>query len=235
MIARLLRSAAIALLAVVTTLAQLDQQATRSPEVALLVPAAVSANAARERARLALQLGEVELADARRALAMRPMPAESLTLLSFSALGAGENDAAIAALEAASTRGWREPIAQLASGEAALQQGQHAIAAQRVVALLSTGDLVDPALDLLARLLATPEGREAFAYRMARPGHWQGNRLPAMLAAAAPADLAATLAMAQQQGAALPCDRLALLANGYRQRREEAALARFWPGDCPPD
>ncbi|MCB2066239.1 MAG: hypothetical protein KDE15_06315 [Erythrobacter sp.] len=233
MIARLARLALFALLAAVATLVQLDQQTTRSPELAFLVPRYFSANAARARAQFALRTGGGGLADARHALIMRPMPAESLTLFSLTAMGANDAETALAALEAASTRGWREPISQLASGEAAMQQGEYAIAAQRVVALLSTGDLAQPALDLLARLLATPAGREAFAYRLAQPGHWQGNSLPAMVAAVEPADLADTLAQAQRMGADLPCDRLAQLARAYRQRHEDGLLASFWPGSCP--
>jgi hypothetical protein len=226
------RLLAILLLGGVITLAQLDQQAMRSPGLALAVPEFASANAARVRAQLDLQLGDDSLVDARRQLLLRPLPAESLTLFAFARAATGDDATATAALEAASTRGWREPVSQLASGEAALQQDEHAIAAQRIVALLSTGDLVEPALDLLARLLATPEGRAAFAYRMAQAGHWQGNRLPDMAGAVDPADLAATLALAQAQGARLPCDRLALVASGYRQRGEQALLAQFWPENC---
>lgn len=221
--------------AVLAALVQLDQQAGRDPAYAALVPPAFSANAARARTGAALQAGQGEaaLAEARQQLSLRPLPAEGLTLLSLAALGADERQLALASLDAASRRGWREPISQLASGEAALQQGQHAIAAQRAAALFATGSFPDQALGLLARLLATEQGRAAFATQLARPGHWQTNTLAGATAAVPPEQWADTIARAQALGADLPCARLRQLAESYRGAGEDEALARFWPGGCP--
>lgn len=222
-------------LAVIATLAQLDQQTRIAPQYAAMVPPDFSGNAARERSKLALNLGNPSeaLAEARKQLALRPMPAESLTVLALAALDAGEADTARKALESASRRGWREPISQLASGEAALKQGANAVAAQRITALLATGNLEEPALGLLTRLIQTPEGRAAFAERLAAYGRWQNNALLSAGRFADPVDWARTLALAMQKGATFKCERLRLLAQSYHREGHEEAAALFWPGNCP--
>lgn len=222
-------------LAALATLAQLDQQSRLTPGYAMFVPQTFSGNAARERSKLALQLGQpgVALGEAREQIALRPMPAESLTVLALAALDAGDADTAREALGAASRRGWREPIAQLASGEAALQQGEYAIASQRIAALFATGNLRDTAMSLLARLLETPEGREAFAERLAAFGRWQNNVILAAAGALDAEQWSDTLARAQAKGAELDCNRLRQLAERYGREGKDAAAARFWTGSCP--
>lgn len=234
MIARLLIALLAVGLALVVTFAELDQQSRQSPALATVIPAPFSGNAARERAKLAMQLGQADLAidEAREQLSMRPMPAESLTILALAALQSGDQDTARSALEAASRRGWREPISQLASGQAALDQGQYTVASQRAVALLSTGNLTDQAVAILARLLELPEGREAVADRLASFGRWQYNALLAVYPAADAGHWAETIALAQDRGAELDCDRLERLANAYRMDGLHEDAARFWPGHC---
>lgn len=234
MIGRVIMGILALVMAVVASLAQLDQQSRLSPAYALLVPEGFSGNAARERSKLAVQTSDPSraLAEARQQIALRPMPAESLTVLALAAIEAGDTETARNALGAASRRGWREPISQLASGEAALQQGEYTVAAQRVSALLATGNLQEPAMDLLARLLESPEGREAFALRLAAFGRWQGNVLLPAAGVVNAEDWSDTLARAQDKGAELDCNRLRGLAERYRRDGEAAALARFWPGPC---
>ena len=206
MIGRWLFRAMLVLLAVVASAVQLDQQSGRDPALAPMVPEFVSGQAARARAGAAMRSGDgsTALAEARRQLALRPMPAEGLTLLALAAVSANDEDLALEALGAAGKRGWREPIAQLASGEAALQQGEHAIAAQRAVALLATGNLTDPARNLIARLLTTPDGRAAFARQLANGGHWRANALASLGGAVAPDDWQDTLHRARDLGADVP-------------------------------
>lgn len=235
MIFRIVFTLGLALLGLAVTFAQLDQQSRISPAHAAAVPDLFSGNAARERSKLALQAGlpEVALAEAQTQVALRPIPAESMTTLALAALANEDAGLAEQALGAASQRGWREPISQLASGESALQQGAYGVASQRIVALLSSGNLQEPAYALLARLLETPEGRAAFAERLVAFGRWQDNSLAPASRIGNPANWAQTLSLAQAEGAHFDCNRLRTLANWYDRQRLAEERAAFWPGNCP--
>jgi hypothetical protein len=146
-----------------------------------------------------------------------------------------EDDAprSLAALAAASTRGWRDPVAQLAAAQAALLQQQPEAAAQRIAALFATGSLSEQVPALAAELLTTPAGQAAFAKQLATPSRWPVNALTPLAAAVPPADLVRTLALARDAGAQLPCDQLALIARRYESEGQGSAASLFWPGDCP--
>lgn len=229
--------AALALVALFAVLAQLDRSSRFHPQLASLVPQALSGFAAEQRTRAAIaaEQGSIAVAEARGLIAHRPLPAEHLTLLSLAATLEDDRGLALAAMEASTTRGWREPIAQFASARAALDSGQVDIAAQRITALLSTGALPEQASTLLAELIATPEGRSAMAIRYAATGRWQANSLTSALPAADPADAALLVREALEAGAGLPCDRLAILAAAYQSEDLQDDRALFWPGDCPSD
>ncbi len=81
--------------------------------------------------------------------------------------------------------------------------------------MLSTGNLMDAALGMVAELVAVPEGREAMATRMAAFGRWQGNTLIQAAGTATAEDWAATIALAVDKGADLPCDQLQRLSARY--------------------
>ncbi len=235
MSARLIVSALAIGLAVLATLAQLDQQARLTPAYAGLVPDDFSGNAARERSKLALAMGEPErsLAEARQQAALRPIPAESLTILALAALAAEDAVTGRKALEAASRRGWREPISQLASAQSAMDQGQLAVASQRIVALLSTQNLAEPARALLAQLVASPEGREQMAIRMSNFGRWQKATITSAAGVADPEDWAETVALALEKGADLPCSEVQRLSERYERTGASAAAAILMEADCP--
>ncbi len=178
---------------------------------------------------MALQAGqpEIAVAQARQQIELRPMPAESLTVLALASLQGGDTETARAALEASSRRGWREPISQLASGQGALEQQQYEIASQRVVALLSTDNLTESALALLGGLVTVPEGRQAMANRMASFGRWQDKTLVPASGVAAPDDWVATIVLAVDQGADLSCSRMERLASRYERIGEVAAAEKI--------
>ncbi len=201
------------------------------------MPDAFSGSAARERSKIALQVAQPDLAvdEARAQISLRPIPAESLTILALAALQAGDGETGRLALEAASRRGWREPISQLASGQGAFEQGEYEIASQRVVALLSTGNLTDPALGLLAGIVVVPEGREAMATRLASAGRWQTNTLGLAAGVAEPGDWAATIALGLEKGAELPCSALERLAMRYERDGHPEAASTLAASDCLSD
>ena len=225
MTARIAWLALLAAIALVAVFAQLDRASRFDASLAGYVPPAFSGFAAEQRALGALRSGDPAEAKAaaRFLVARRPVPAEHLSLLAFAQAMDGDTRASADTLRAASLRGWREPLAQRAGAEAALIEGQADIASQRIVALLSTGLMREQALDLTARLLASEDGRQAFARRLAAKGRWQANALVPIAGAAEPADLADTLRRAERLNAALDCQALARLAQlpGY-----EAALPR---------
>lgn len=237
MIARSLLWVFVLLLAGVATVAQLDHQSRISPGLAFAIPQGLGGSAARERSKINLQAGNTDaaLADAEVQLSRRPMPAESLTILALTSLAAGDIDRGRSALSAASRRGWREPISQLASGQSALSQAEFRIAAQRVTALLSSGQLTDQALALLGDLVETPAGQEAFAERLAAYGRWQDNALVPAFEASDPAAWARTMALAQKLDAQFGCDRLRALAAQYRRSGRGELVASFDTAACKLD
>jgi len=235
MIGKIAWGIALAGLAAAGSFAQLDRQSRSNPALAALVPQPMRGFAAERLAEQAIAAKDVAgAAQAARTLILaRPLPAEHLSLLSLSAALAKDEPRALAALEQATMRGWRDPMAQVVAGQAALMQGNHQAAAQRITALLSTGNQPDQAFAMLARLLADPAGRTAFAKQIAARGRWQGDMLAPASAVVAPDDLARTIAEAHAEGGRLPCDRLASLAQKYVSEGQAASAQRFWPGDCP--
>lgn len=225
----------LAVLAVVATFAQLDRSSRFAPQLAVLVPPAFSGFAAEQRTRAHVEAreGDAALAEARALVAKRPLPAEHLALLSFAATLEDDEPLALAAMEASAVRGWRAPVAQFASARAALSSRAYDIAAQRISALLATGEMSEQARQLLAELITTPEGRSAMAQRYVARGHWQANSLPSAFAEAAPRDTALLLAEALEAGAPLPCARLRLVADRFAGEDNAIDRALFWPRDCP--
>ena len=226
---------ALLLLAVAAVFAQLDRAARSDTRMAALVPAAFSGFAAQRLSEQAIsaQNGPVAERETLRLSAARPIPAEHLRLLSQAAALQGDLPRSLAALEAASLRGWRDPVAQLAAAQAALAQGQHEAAAQRIGALFAAGSLPDQTPELAAALLADPAGQAAFARQLATPARWPGNALASLAKAVPFAQLAPTLARARAEGAVLPCDKLAVIARNYEAAGQGEAARLFWPGDCP--
>ena len=230
MIGRTLWFAVLAALAVVASLAQLDRSARSQAALAAQVPSPFRGFAAERLTEQAISAedGVTALREARLLVKARPMPAENMRLLSQASVLAGDGTRALAAMEAATTRGWRDPLAQLAAGQSALLQGDYAAAAQRIAALSAVGALPDQRNSLLAALLAQPEGRAAFAVQLANPARWRADTLTAALQVVPPEQLAPTLAQAQAKGAALPCELLNKIAAAYRAEQ----AAQFWPGKC---
>lgn len=237
MIGRIVWALALAALAVIACFAQLDRAARSQSQLAAAVPAMFRGFAAERLTQMSLAArdGPAANSEARLLIAARPLPAEHLRLLSQAAALEEDTPRSLAALEAASMRGWRDPVAQLAAAQAALLQRQPEAAAQRIAALFATGAFLDETPALAAQLLAEPAGQAAFARQLANPARWPGNAIAPLAGAVPPAQLAQTLALASEFGADLPCDRLAAIAQRYRNERHEQAAALFWPGDCPPD
>ncbi len=142
-------------------------------------------------------------------------------------------DAANAALALAASRGWREPLAQLAAAQGALDNGDYESAADRMAALMAIGS-DDPAFGpLLATLLADGEGRSALAVRVAGRGRWQRHFIGMAQPHVPPEDLALVLARALALGAGdLPCDRLLPVAAELERTGRADLAAPLRSGSC---
>lgn len=234
MIGRLIWWSVLGVLAAVTVLAQLDRSARFTPGLAPLVPEIFAGFAAERNAQSAVlaQDSGSALTATRALVAARPLPAEHLTLLAQAQLLAGDEQAAIASLEAATKRGWRAPLAQLAAVQAAIADGEHEAAALRLNALFATKGVPDQAMTALAALLSSDGGRAAFAERLAADGRWQSNLIARIDATIPLADLASTIALAQRQGAQLPCAPLARIADRLVQDGFAAEAASIDPATC---
>ena len=234
MIGRLVWWSALAVVALVTLAAQLDRSARFSPSLAPLVPQAFAGFAAERTAQRAVlsQEPEVALASTRALIAVRPLPSEHLSLLAQAQIRAGEEQAAIATLQAATKRGWRDPLAQLAAAQAAVADGAHEAAALRLQALFATGKMPDQSIATLALLLASQGGREAFAKRLVEGARWPANLLNPASFAIAPSDLAPTLVLAREKGAHFDCNALRRIADRYAGDGHSAESAMIDPGKC---
>lgn len=161
MIARIAWAALCAVLAFVTLQLQLDRQSARDPAYAGLVLEPFRANVQFIRAARALYRQETEaaLAEARTLITRRPVPAEHLTLLAGAYYQDEDIEAASLAVQYAAQRGWRDPIAQEARLRLALEAGDEAEAARRLVALMLTPGTDTAALRELGQdIFAGPPG-----------------------------------------------------------------------------
>ncbi|MFN3470592.1 MAG: hypothetical protein ACK4Z7_12915 [Novosphingobium sp.] len=219
--------AVLGLLAVVAAGAQLDRASRRQPALAPLVPP-VFRSFAQERLTIATVRSaspEAALADARTLVSRSPLPAEHLTLLAIASERNGDRQGSALLVQRAAQRGWRDPIAQQAMFDIALAAGDEAEAARRLAALFGVQEDQAPLKDMAARLVATPEGRQALAATMAAGGNWTKAFLRQAAGDLTPS-LAETIVMAQQAGARPDCAaaqaaKRAFIAKG---RAAEAAL-----------
>lgn len=147
MLARIIWASGIAILALLTAQLQIDRQSAREPRYVRFVMEPFRANAQFIMTARALYRQETDtaLAEARKLVARRPVPAEHLTLLAGAYSQGGDIPPASLAVQYAAQRGWRDPIAQESRLRLALEAGDKPEAARRFVALLVAGP-GDPAL-----------------------------------------------------------------------------------------
>ena len=234
MMARLSWFGAMALMGVAMVCAQLDRASATRQTLSALVPGPFAATAGGVTAKrhLANGDGEQALVAARETVRLRPAPAEALTTLALAYAATGQREPAVAAMEASLQRGWRDPVAQLAAGSAALEAGQYDAAAQRVAALLATGKLPRETWTLFAALARTEEGRQAMARRYAAPGQWQRNTWRRAAQALQPIAFADLALRVRRAGGEVPCQDLREIPAIYRASAASGA-ARIIADLCP--
>jgi hypothetical protein len=213
---------------------QTDRQAYRDPAAILLVPGPARVVAGQRLAELAVTNGGQgsDLAATRRLVRWRPIPAHNLLLHAQMAQINGQVDQVIPPLEAAASRGWREPQLQLLVGRSALLEGNHGAAAQRLAALLAIGSDGPTASQLAADLLAKPAGRRALIGILATPGRYTQPMLR-FIAWNDSSVLAEDLRAAAGPGGKLPCATIMALAANYRERGREQLANGLSATRCP--
>lgn len=230
MIGRVIYWLALLVTVVMCFIVQIDRQALVQPQLAEIVPDWLGGAAKEHRAEAALQTGNdsegLELAG--ELMRSRPMPAEHLALLAQAQILSDNSDAGIATLQTAAARGWRVPPVQLAVAQGAIQIGEYGTAADRLAATIAVGAQNELSSQLIAQMLARPEGRAAFAERLGGEGYWQ-LRFFRSARAAAPQDLMETLLKAEDFGFESPCRNYEIL---LRELSEEQASAGKLPGRC---
>lgn len=110
--------------------------------------------------------------EARTLLRRSPFPAEHVSLLAIAEERAGNHEASARLIQEAARRGWRDPIAQQAMFDLALQAGDTDEAARRLAAIYAIGDEQSPITEMRNRLLAAPQGKEALARMLLAGGRW---------------------------------------------------------------
>lgn len=239
MIGRAIWIAAIALIAAATALVQLDRQARINPSLSASVPQPFRAFAQEDVAREALRRGEasVALAEARRLIARRPLPAEHLSLLAAAQHAHGDVEQAAITIQLAAKRGWRDRPAQEAMLRLALAAGDRAEAARRFAALLIAPRSDDAMLAEVAPAIfdaPNAEGTSALVEVLAGEPRWQhliltrGTRVM-------PAEALGRIATeAASQGVPFDCDdlRSAEAAMEHEDEGRTSQLDRVIANEC---
>lgn len=224
----------LAVLAIVVAGVQLDRQAYDDPQAATLVPGPFRGVAQQRllEAAAAQDPASAMLPQARDLVRMRPLPARHLILFAQAAEREGERELALAALEVAATRGWREPGPQLAVAQAGMLSGNYPASAQRLAALVATGAAAEEADLLLAAMLAEEGGREALADLLRGEGSWKRYFVQRLAATGSYEELAETIAMAWDRGAVLDCAQIRPVAERFLRDGRAELANRIWQGDC---
>lgn len=166
MIARILWIVAIALIAVVSTFAQLDRTARTNPEYGAFVPRAFQSFSAANltASALAQENGELALQRAAQLVEARPMRQEHHRMLAQAQLMLGQDEQAIESIQRGARAGWRDPMTQEALLRLAIAAGNDVEATRRLAALWAVSKTVEPVRPYASQVL----NRESAQTEMAR-------------------------------------------------------------------
>lgn len=229
MIARVVWVCILAVIAGITAQLQLDRQSARDPAMTAFVAAPFLADAQPAITREALVAGDpaTALAEARRLVEQRPIPAEHLSMLARAYLISGDPERAEQAMTNAAMRGWRDLEVQEAMARLALAYGDLPEATRRFAALMVGGKDNDLLLQELAGAIFAERGSPAhttMADILQGADRWFGvflRRGPNTLPADTFVDL--VLENAEADGP-IECDKLVSPIRSLSRRNEAAAM-----------
>lgn len=240
MTGRIIWFAALAAIAVLTTLLQFDMASKTNASLAAVVPKPLRNYA---QAQVTLKaLGEEDAGhavdEAQRLVRRRPLPAENLTLLAAAHAKAGAIEPAGQVIQIAGQRGWREPVAQEAVLRLALAAGDEAEAARRYGALFLRNPTPDSLLEELGpAVFGEPGsiGQQTMVAIVIGGERWHAQFLRRGPRVMPPAAFSSITAESLARGAAFDCKLLGQSLNALAQRDAAAAstLRSVGVGRCP--
>jgi len=210
MIARAAWFIVLGAVAVITAGLQFDRQSRYAPHLASSVPSPFRAFAQPHIVADAMNSGDNEraLSEARKLVAIRPMPAEHLRLLSFAEFRNGEIEEGSYSIQLAARRGWRDLSAQIAMLELARAAGDQPETARRFAALfLHPGQDTDALSQIAGNVFAEGSGetRAVFADILAGSERWNSAFMRNGAGVIPPAAFVDITRLASKAGARFTC------------------------------
>ncbi|UAB78230.1 hypothetical protein INR77_00275 [Erythrobacter sp. SCSIO 43205] len=230
MITRIIWFAALLVVAGVCIGVQLDRQSRKDPELAQYVPEPFRSSAQRVLTASAVNAGKPEagLAEARKLVERRPLPAEHLRLLTQAQVAADDAEAGTITIQYAAQRGWRDPYVQLAMVQIALEVGDEAQSARRYAALFMIRGTQEELLEQLgAQVLAEPggEARAVLAEIVSGADRWHSIFLQRGARVMPPDAFVEIVTLSAGEGVRFDCRRLEQAARSLASRDASAGEA----------
>lgn len=231
MIAGTIWRALLVVIALVTLGLQFDRQTRRSAGIAENVPELFRSAAQFPFAARALAGDDpaFALAEAKRLVERRPLPAEHLRVLAQAQFAAGQIDESALTIQFAAQRGWRDPLAQESMLRLALAAGDTAEAARRYAALFLRRDTEDALLEELGPPIfeeSGSDGRETLIAIVSGGDRWHNQFLGRGARVLPPAAFAEITAVSIERGVTFNCAPLALAVTGV-VRKDPSLGARL--------
>lgn len=240
MIGRTIWFGALAVLAVLTALLQIDKQSEAAPALAQAVPSPLRDYAQTHVTLAALEAGDAAaaLTEAERLVRRRPVPAEYLSLLAVAQARAGRAEQAAMTIQIAAQRGWREPLAQETLLKLALSAGDTPEAARRYTALLLSNKVPDSLLtELGPEVLGTTgsAGRAQMADIVTGGQRWHNHFLRRGQLVMPPDAFTEIAIASMSRGARFNCANLARAIKSLSRKDPASAeaLESAAKGQCP--
>lgn len=170
------------------------------------------------------------------AVAASPLDAGASALLGAVALKAGDPVAAHEAFAVSARLGWRNRAAQLYWVGVGLEAQDYALAAERLDALLRTGQRSAAIDAAILQLEASPAGRAALAAQLLPAPGWR-DAFIASTAALSGTPLARRIAVLQRArvgGMPIDCKAVAATVRTLFARGATASAANLWHATCAP-
>lgn len=215
-------------LAAIIIAVQIDRQSAVAPAMAELTPQPVRGFAQAQIAARARQSGPPEraLEEAKRLVARRPIPAETLRLLAQAQFAAGQAEAGFTTIQVAARRGWRDPVAQESMLRLAVAVGDEAEAARRYTALMLQNRTQDALLKEFGTTLFGGESDEAaqsLVDVLAGADRWSSAFLRRGARVLPPDAFARIISEAASKGAEFDCGALQAASRAISDRSSQAA------------
>lgn len=219
------------------SLFQLDRATASRPELIGLIPHGLGGEADLTRAQMLITTEPTSAESATRSvLQHRPIPAHHLSLRALHLVESDLVEPAGVALTEASKRGWRDLYTQITVLGSALSNGNAVAAAQRLEAIIRHVEEWDVQAAAAEQVLMVPEGREAFAERLAESPGLSAHlvELSQRYANLAP-PTGEMFRLASSNGGAIPCEDTASLARRLLAMGEGRPGSDLWYETCGQD